>query len=1178
MNRLPFVLVLVLTAPLPAAVTVLRFDELAVGTAVTRQYEAQGVVFSADEVRIVHASPPGTLSGVQALEAIYGTDIPYHPGPVRFTFSSLQKRVRVHVGQHFGSNDARSQAVLRVYGSAGKLIEKKYVAIGAGPRTINIPLEIDTGSNQIRRAEVQFLRQDSLDGVYFDIDTNGVEIIDSLTFEGLDPPPPPPDDPPVVRITTPANNHVFFGNHLVRLEGTITEAVGLGRLTLRHISIEQDPDPPPAALDWTGAAPTFSFPRFPDVFRVSLRPGRNRLTVEAEDSRVQLGSASVDVIYATAPEVIIDRPFDDATLTGTEYVVYGRIVKPYGTLTRERVTIDVESFGTGPVAVDTLSGSAAAGYSFNSRVVLDDRAPSMPNRIVVTAVDEGGARGSAAVDVRVTRPNRILARELHVTQAVLSSRLIARRVTVARVFAHALLTDGARGVNCELYGYRDGVELPGSPIMPLGEDRLDLVTGVTLQALEVDAAKSWNFLLPASWRNSTGNVELVAVVDAENDLQECVSCLDDNVIERAVTFSEGEELRIQPLAVSYVDAADHLVPTSEEIAFALRGIARTFPYGRLTILPTITHRSRLESNGNILDRIFDRFTCYDLNVQDFWDIFGAIEDAFAGCSWSTYYVGFLPMWRDPAGDVVGCPGGLAYLPSPACVTEPNPWVAAQEVAHCVGLSHAGNDHDENDGGGYDPRFPYPHGGIGRTGFDATALVAIPTAEPYPVAPALNDRYCRGCDVEEDTCHSHDFLSYGDGVKWVSPYTWENLYTNGFTGSFGIGAAAAAADGEGAAIAVSRLLHVMGRIDETGAVAFRPFYPVIPREGFQLPVGNGVFEVRALDGAGNVLGSRRFDPRHTTHEDEGRISILAPFPEGSARIDVLRDGGTVLTRPVSGHAPTVRVLFPNGGESFGPGQAITVRWESNDADGDPLRHGLQYSPDGGTTWENIAFDIEGDELEVDSAGLRGGSGLMRVLATDGVLASRDASDGTFMVSPKPPRPFILFPADGMAIDADDSIVLDGSAADLEEGTLPDDALSWSSSLDGFLARGASVDVPRLTTGVHQIRLEAQDDSGARGSVEITLHVGAREQETFVRADANGQDGVDIADPISLLTYLFSGGTQPACDDAADANDDGTLDISDALYTLSYLFIGGAAPLPPFPEAGTDPTPDTLGCRS
>jgi hypothetical protein len=59
--------ILVLVAPLRAAVTVVRFDDLAVNTVVTWRYQTQGVIFSTPDVRIVHANPPGTLSGVQAL-------------------------------------------------------------------------------------------------------------------------------------------------------------------------------------------------------------------------------------------------------------------------------------------------------------------------------------------------------------------------------------------------------------------------------------------------------------------------------------------------------------------------------------------------------------------------------------------------------------------------------------------------------------------------------------------------------------------------------------------------------------------------------------------------------------------------------------------------------------------------------------------------------------------------------------------------------------------------------------------------------------------------------------------------------------------------------------------------------------------------------------------------------
>jgi hypothetical protein len=41
-------------------------------------------------------------------------------------------------------------------------------------------------------------------------------------------------------------------------------------------------------------------------------------------------------------------------------------------------------------------------------------------------------------------------------------------------------------------------------------------------------------------------------------------------------------------------------------------------------------------------------------------------------------------------------------------------------------------------------------------------------------------------------------------------------------------------------------------------------------------------------------------------------------------------------------------------------------------------------------------------------------------------------------------------------------------------------------------------------------------------------------TFIRGDANADTGVDIADAIFTLSYLFAKGTPPSCLDAADAN--------------------------------------------
>jgi RHS repeat-associated protein len=87
---------------------------------------------------------------------------------------------------------------------------------------------------------------------------------------------------------------------------------------------------------------------------------------------------------------------------------------------------------------------------------------------------------------------------------------------------------------------------------------------------------------------------------------------------------------------------------------------------------------------------------------------------------------------------------------------------------------------------------------------------------------------------------------------------------------------------------------------------------------------------------------------------------------------------------------------------------------------------------------------------------------------------------------------------------------------------------------------------------------------------------RAQGAFVRSDANVDGRLDISDGIFGLTFLFLGGTAPACRDSADANDDGRLDLSDSLFTFGFLFLGGSQPLPPWPSCGLDPTEDGLSC--
>ncbi|MBN1423943.1 dockerin type I repeat-containing protein [Candidatus Fermentibacteria bacterium] len=93
--------------------------------------------------------------------------------------------------------------------------------------------------------------------------------------------------------------------------------------------------------------------------------------------------------------------------------------------------------------------------------------------------------------------------------------------------------------------------------------------------------------------------------------------------------------------------------------------------------------------------------------------------------------------------------------------------------------------------------------------------------------------------------------------------------------------------------------------------------------------------------------------------------------------------------------------------------------------------------------------------------------------------------------------------------------------------------------------------------------------------VALH---KQNEVFVRGDANCDAWVDVADPVYVISYLFGDEADPPCMDAADANDDGKIDVGDAISILSFLFdLGVFLPAPgPYPPGGHDLTDDALSC--
>jgi hypothetical protein len=92
-------------------------------------------------------------------------------------------------------------------------------------------------------------------------------------------------------------------------------------------------------------------------------------------------------------------------------------------------------------------------------------------------------------------------------------------------------------------------------------------------------------------------------------------------------------------------------------------------------------------------------------------------------------------------------------------------------------------------------------------------------------------------------------------------------------------------------------------------------------------------------------------------------------------------------------------------------------------------------------------------------------------------------------------------------------------------------------------------------------EAAADSQCSTTVRVSVSGGLQ-----VPGDANGDKGIDISDPVSLLGLLFLGASKALpCGDGTSADPgnislidwqpDGAIDISDAVSMLSFLFLGG-----------------------
>ncbi|MBC8262267.1 MAG: hypothetical protein H8E43_10660 [Planctomycetia bacterium] len=83
--------------------------------------------------------------------------------------------------------------------------------------------------------------------------------------------------------------------------------------------------------------------------------------------------------------------------------------------------------------------------------------------------------------------------------------------------------------------------------------------------------------------------------------------------------------------------------------------------------------------------------------------------------------------------------------------------------------------------------------------------------------------------------------------------------------------------------------------------------------------------------------------------------------------------------------------------------------------------------------------------------------------------------------------------------------------------------------------------------------------------------------FLRGDINGDQFIDLSDPVLLLEEIFGSGTGLPCESSADINIDGSLQLDDVITLLGFVFSGSPHALPaPFPNCDLDINPTVLTC--
>ena len=420
--------------------------------------------------------------------------------------------------------------------------------------------------------------------------------------------------------------------------------------------------------------------------------------------------------------------------------------------------------------------------------------------------------------------------------------------------------------------------------------------------------------------------------------------------------------------------------------------------------------------------------------------------------------------------------------------------AAHELGHFLGRQHPVPGSEVCGHSASDPDYPYFRSWIAPPFADvATSLAGFDGGDPSLAIPM---NVFPTIIFGPGTVGHYDEMGYCKPA-WISDYTYKHLRSclavlNDTTADQSGCGPAGDARGPGTA-QQGDWLTVSGHISPAPAADFlvrhveRNYSP--PRSV------SGSHSIRLVGSGGVTLAEYPFTPDDVPDAAAAgggavprSFGLVVPFVAGTQSIEIVDSTGpgVIGQKTVSANAPVVSNVMLQGPPDPATG-LVSIAWNASDADGDSLTYDVFFTRDLGATLHPLRLGVAEKSVQIDTTGLGGGSVQLRVLASDGVH-SGFADTPPFALSNKPPLPRILNPGDGVTIHAGQLINLEGTAADLQDGAIPDSALTWSVA-GQTLGSGPRLSITDLPVGINAITLTATNSLGV--SATSTAHVTVKE---------------------------------------------------------------------------------------